>query len=73
MDETRELERLYYAMSDFIYVYLQKHQIDKTKMICNGLVCAIRDTTLEYMRGNMDLIIKKAIDTHEPNVRINEP
>ncbi len=61
-------EKIYYALGDFIYVYLQQHQIDKCKIINHGVVCAIRDTTMEYMKNNMDILIKELINRGEPNV-----
>jgi hypothetical protein len=68
MNNTKELQDLYYSLGNFIYVYLQKHQIDKTKMISNGLICAIRDTTMERMRSDMDLLVDELINRNEPNV-----
>jgi hypothetical protein len=62
LSRKEELEEAYLALGRLIYEYMTHNQIDKTKLINKGLIYALRDTTLEYLKGNMDLILTNLIN-----------
>lgn len=65
---TQKLGAIYDEMGEFIYMYLQQYQIDKSRMISTEIVNGVRAMTMDYMKECLDIIIDAAIENGEENI-----
>lgn len=65
MSYTPELEKLYYALGDFIFKYFQRHCVVSGTMVSIDLVNMIRDASLESFKQIMETIDQKLIEGKE--------